>query len=297
MSALMIAESRFALARPDKVTVAAYRWTLSRSPRAIMVVAHGMGEHARRYPPALATLLENDIDLYGIDHRGHGVTLAFSTQAPGDFGPGGFSAVVDDLTSLVKRARRENPSLPLFLLGHSMGSFISQAFVLDHAALIDGLVLVGTTAVDAVVETAQREVDLGVALNRAFEPARTPFDWLSSNEAEVDAYIADPLCGFSLVPDSMISLFSQAPRLADPVALSGIGRALPLYILVGERDPLVSDVGKLDRLIERYRGAGLHPVVARYPRGRHEILNEINRAEVVQGLLAWLNGVIDKMRA
>jgi alpha-beta hydrolase superfamily lysophospholipase len=178
-----------------------------------------------------------------------------------------------------------------------MGSFISQAFVLDHAALIDGLVLVGTTAVDAVVETAQREVDLAVALNRAFEPARTPFDWLSSNEAEVDAYIADPLCGFSLVPDSMVSLFSQAARLADPVALSGIGKALPLYILAGERDPLVSDIGKLDRLIERYRGAGLHPVVARYPQGRHEILNEINRAEVVQGLLAWLNGVIEKMGA
>jgi alpha-beta hydrolase superfamily lysophospholipase len=260
----MIVESRFALVRPDRVTVAAYRWTLSRSPRAIMIVAHGMGEHARRYPPALATLLENGIDLYGIDHRGHGVTLAFSTQAPGDFGPGGFSAVVDDLTSLVNRARRENPSLPLFLLGHSMGSFISQAFVLDHAALIDGLVLVGTTAVDAVVETAQREVDLAVALNRAFEPARTPFDWLSSDEAEVE--------------------------------LSGIGKALPLYILVGERDPLVSDIGKLDRLIERYRGAGLHPVVARYPQGRHEILNEINRPEVVQDLLAWLNGVIDYMR-
>ncbi len=176
MPAPMIAESRFSLARPDKVTVAAYHWTFSRSPRAIMVVAHGMGEHARRYPPALATLLESDIDLYGIDHRGHGVTLAFSTRAPGDFGPGGFSAVVDDLTSLVKLARRENPNLPVFLLGHSMGSFISQAFVLDHATLIDGLVLVGTTAVDAVVETAQREVNLGVALNRAFEPARTPFD-------------------------------------------------------------------------------------------------------------------------
>src|SRR5260221_687767 len=190
MPAPMIAESRFSLARPDKVTVAAYRWTFSRSPRAIMVVAHGMGEHARRYPPALATLLESDIDLYGIDHRGHGVTLAFSTQPPGAFGPG----------------------------------------------------------------------------------------------------------GFSLVPDSMASLFSQGSRLADPVALSGIGTDLPLYILVGERDPLVSDIGKLDRLIERYRGAGLRPVVARYPQGRHEILNEINRAEVVQGLLAWLNGVIDKIR-
>jgi len=292
-----IAESRFALARPEGVTVAAYRWTLGRSPRAVMVVAHGMGEHARRYPPALVTLLESGIDLYGIDHRGHGVTLAFSTLAPGDFGPGGFAAVVDDLASLVKRAKRENPGLPLFLLGHSMGSFISQAFVLEHAALIDGLVLVGTTAIDAVAEKAQHEADIGAALNRTFQPARTPFDWLSTDEAEVDAYIADPLCGFSLVPDSMISLFSQGPRLTDPVALQGIRKSLPLYILVGELDPLVSDLGNLDLLIERYRAAGLRPSVARYPQRRHEILNEPNRAEVVQDLLTWTNNAINQLRA
>ncbi len=293
LPAAWIAESRFALARPDDVTVAAYRWSLSRSPRAIMVVAHGMGEHARRYPPALSMLLESGIDLYGIDHRGHGVTLALSRRAPGDFGPGGFSAVVDDLASLVNRAKLENPGLPLMLLGHSMGSFISQAYALDHSSLIDGLALVGTTAVDAVAEAAQRESNLAAALNRGFAPSRTPFDWLSSDEAEVDAYIADPLCGFSLTPDSMISLLSQGTRLADPGALARIRKGLPLYILAGARDPLVADIGNLDRLIDRYRAAGLHPALASYPQGRHEILNEINRTEVVQGLLDWLNQAID----
>src|SRR5258708_28489584 len=294
MSGTWRAESRCALARPDDVTVAAYRWTLPRSPRAIMVVAHGMGERECRYPPALVLLLESGIDLYGIDHRGHGVALALSRRAPGDFGLGGFSAVVDDLASLVNRAKLENPGLPLMLLGHSMGSFISQAYVLDHSSLIDGLALVGTTAVDAVAEAAHRESNLAVALNRAFQPARTPFDWLSSDEAEVDAYIADPLCGFSLTPDSMISLLSQATRLADPHALGRIRKGLPLYILARGRDPLVSDIGNLDPLIDRYRAAGLHPALARYPQGRHEILNEINRTEVVQGLLNWLNQVIDQ---
>jgi alpha-beta hydrolase superfamily lysophospholipase len=85
--------------------------------------------------------------------------------------------------------------------------------------------------------------------------------------------------------------------LADPVALGSIRKTLPLYILVGELDPLVSDMGKLDLLIERYRAAGLHPAVARYPQGRHEILNETNRAEVVQGLLTWLNDAIHQSRA
>jgi alpha-beta hydrolase superfamily lysophospholipase len=256
-----------------------------------------MGEHARRYPSALATLLESGIDLYGIDHRGHGVTLAISShRGPGDFGPGGFSAVVDDLSSLVDRAKSENPGLPVLLLGHSMGSFISQAYVLDHSSQIGGLALVATSAVDAIAEAAQRESNLAVALNRAFKPARTPFDWLSSDEAEVDAYIADPLCGFSLTPESMISLLSQGTRLADPGALGRIRKGLPLYILAGERDPLVADIGNLGRLIDRYRAAGLHPKLARYPQGRHEILNEVNRTEVVQGLLNWLNQAINPVR-
>jgi alpha-beta hydrolase superfamily lysophospholipase len=248
-----------------------------------------MGEHARRYPTALAELLDNGIDIYGIDHRGHGVTLCFSPLPPGDFGPGGFAAVVDDLATLVKRARSENPGLPLFLLGHSMGSIICQAFVLEESALIDGLILVGTTAIDAVAQKAQSEVDLTAAMNRSFQPSRTSFDWLSTDDNEVDAYISDPLCGFSLVPQSMIEFLSQGSRLADSQALQGIRRALPLYILVGELDPLVSLIGDLDLLIERYRAAGLAPVVTRYPKGRHEILNESNRAEVVQGLLSWLN--------
>ena len=291
----MIAERRFALARPIQVTVAAYHWSLGHSPRAIVVVAHGMGEHARRYPTALAALLENGIDIYGIDHRGHGVTLCFSPLPPGDFGPGGFGAVVEDLVSLVKRARRENPGLPLFLLGHSMGSFVSQAFALERSALVDGLILVGTTAIDAVADKAQAEVDLTAAMNRSFQPSRTPFDWLSSDDSEVDAYISDPLCGFSLVPHSMIELLSQGTRLADPIALRGIRKFLPLYILAGELDPLVSRMGNLDLLVQRYRSAGLEPAIARYPKGRHEILNESNRSEVVHGLLSWLNLTVNQI--
>ena len=291
MAMPMVVEKRFALTRPDQVTVAAYRWSLTQNPKAILIVAHGMGEHARRYPPALAMLLENHFDLYGIDHRGHGVTLCFTASPPGDFGPGGFNAVVNDLVALVKTARCDNPGLPVILLGHSMGSIICQAFALEHSALIDGLVLVGTTAIDAVAEKAQSEVDLIAAMNRSFQPSRTSFDWLSSDEREVDAYIADPLCGFSLVSTSLLEFLSQGARLANTKALQGIRKGLPLYILVGELDPLVSLIGDLDRLVARYRATGLAPVVARYPQGRHEILNESNRREVVKGLMTWLDAI------
>jgi alpha-beta hydrolase superfamily lysophospholipase len=280
---------RFTLSRPDGQSLACYHWSNGDKPRAIIVVAHGMGEHALRYRPALAALIESGIAIYALDHRGHGATIALSDRAAGDFGPGGFAAVVADLAALVEVARSANPDVPLFLLGHSMGSFIGQAFLIDHGSLVDGAVLVGTTAVDLLADAMAKEPDALAALNRPFEPARTPCDWLSRDDAQVDAYIDDPLCGFSLVPDSMVSLLSQGARLADPAKLARIPGGLPLYILIGARDVLVTDFGRLEPLVERYRAAGLDPVVMVYPDGRHEILNEINRDEVVGKLLDWLN--------
>ena len=288
---------RFTLSRPDGQSLACYHWSNGESPRAVVVVAHGMGEHALRYRPALDRLIESGIAIYALDHRGHGATIALSNRDAGDFGPGGFAAVVEDLAALIETARSENPDVPLFLLGHSMGSFIGQAFLIDHGALVDGAVLVGTTAVDLLADAMAKEPDALAALNRPFEPARTPCDWLSRDEGEVDAYIDDPLCGFSLVPESMVSLLSQGARLADPVELARISDGLPLYILIGARDVLVTDFGRLEPLVDRYRAAGLDPVVMIYPEGRHEILNEINRNEVVGNLLDWLNAQIATTRS
>lgn len=292
MAAAAINERAFTLDRPDGERIAAYHWRSGGDPRAVLVVAHGMGEHARRYPPALAELLNSGIDVYGIDHRGHGATIALGEREPGDFGPGGFAAVVEDLLALVLRARAENPGLPLILLGHSMGSFLSQAFVLDHSEHLDGLVLVGTTALDLLAGAIAREPDIGAALNRNFEPARTPFDWLSSDTDEVDRYLADPYCGFMLFPDAMMSMLGQARRLADPGALGRIRAGFPIYVLVGGRDPVVCDLGDVTPLVERYRAAGMDVELALYPDGRHEILNERNRGEVVHALHSWLNIVI-----
>lgn len=297
MATRLYNEHAFTLERPDGQRLAAYHWSGGGKPRAILVVAHGMGEHARRYPPALEPLIADDIDIYGIDHRGHGGTIALSDREPGDYGPGGFSAVVLDLLALVRRARAENPGLPLVLLGHSMGSFLSQAFVIDHWRELDGLVLVGTSALDVVGAMMMTEPDVGEALNRNFQPARTPFDWLSSAPEEVDLYLADPLCGFSLTQDSMIGMLSQGPRLADPELLEQIRPGFPVYILVGEKDPLGTNIGKVAPLVERYEAAGLDVELASYPEGRHEILNERNRTEVVDGLHSWLNAVIANGRS
>lgn len=286
-------ESRFTLSRPDGQALACYRWSDGTAPRAVVIVAHGMGEHALRYRPALSQLIGSGIAIYALDHRGHGATIALSGCEAGDFGPGGFESVVQDLAAFVMLVRSENPRLPTFLLGHSMGSFIGQAFLIDHGGLVDGAVLVGTTAVDLLAETMAKEPDALAALNRPFEPARTPCDWLSRDEGEVDAYMADPLCGFALVADSMVSLLSQGARLADPEQLARIPAKLPLYILVGGQDVLITNFGDLEPLIDRYRAVGLDPTVTIYPEGRHEILNETNRDEVVGNLLGWLDQTIN----
>jgi alpha-beta hydrolase superfamily lysophospholipase len=283
------------LLRPDGQALACYRWAGGTRPRAVVVVAHGMGEHAQRYRPALARLIDSGIVAYALDCRGHGATIVLSDRSRGDFGPGGFSAVVADLAALVERARSDHPELPLLLLGHSMGSFVLQAYLIDHGSTIDGAVLVGTTALDLLAAAMVAEPDGMAALNRPFEPARTPWDWLSSDPAQVDAYVDDALCGFSLVPESMVSLLSQAARLADVTELAKVRAGLPLYILVGGRDPLSTAFGKLEPLLDRYRSVGLDPAVARYAQGRHEILNEVNRDEVVDDLLAWMDPVIEQV--
>jgi alpha-beta hydrolase superfamily lysophospholipase len=260
-----------------------------------MVVSHGMGEHSARYLDPLRPIIENGIVAYALDHRGHGRSVQ-SGEALGDYGPGGFAGVVSDLVELVRLAQTENPGLPIVLFGHSMGSMIAQAFLLDNNEKIDALVLSGSAAVDVLAQAATTDPEMSAKLNQPFEPARTPFDWLSRDEAQVDAYLADPLCGFGLSVDSFVELFTQGPMLADPEQLGRIRPDLPILIVSGEDDPLNCQLHALDPLISRYRLAGLDVTTKIYAGGRHEILNETNRCEVVSDLTAWIEEAIARSR-
>jgi len=252
-----------------------------------------MGEHAQRYRAAVGPLLEAGVVVYANDHRGHGRT-APSREALGDFGAGGFALLVDDMARLTRLAKAEHPGVPLILLGHSMGSFAAQQYVLEHSDLIDGLVLSGSAALDKLMEGGQESSASGLeAFNAAFEPARTPFDWLSRDPAVVDAYIKDPYCGFTVLPDSMASMFVATARMADPHHLQQVRRDLPIYVFAGDTDPVSARLAWLHPLIDRYRAAGLADItVDFYPGGRHEMLNEINRDEVVGNLLAWMRRIV-----
>jgi alpha-beta hydrolase superfamily lysophospholipase len=277
----------------DGLEIACYRWSSAARPRAFVQIAHGMGEHALRYDSFATVLSDAGFHVYANDHRGHGRT-AKRPESLGDFGEGGWNALVADLVTLTGLAATRDSELPLFLLGHSMGSFAAQQYVLDHSRLIAGLALSGSVAVDKLTFDPSREVDLS-SLNGGIEKPRTAFDWLSRDPAAVDAYVADPRCGFGANARAVQAMAAAAPRLADPAELRRIRGDLPIYIFAGDRDPLNRDLEWLKPVAERYRAAGVRNVTEKYyPGGRHEMLNEINRGEVIDDFQSWLRRILPK---
>lgn len=261
----------------DGVALAGVRCTPPAPSRAILQLAHGAGEHSGRYWEPLAPILEAGFAVYAADHRGHGLTSGMSHL--GDFGLGGAPGCVADMAELSKLARAENPELPLVLLGHSMGAMFAQAYMLEHSGLIDALVLSGTTGPGPRLPGGP---------NSVFAKPRTAYDWLSRDEAEVDRYIADPFCGIQFTEASMASFVALRSRELTAEALAGVKQGLPVYVFVGDEDPINRRLEGLKPLIDTYREAGLDVTLKVYPGGRHEMLNETNRAEVVADLLAWL---------
>lgn len=276
----------------DGAPVAGYRWEPAGPPRGVVQLTHGIGEHLRRYDHLARTLAGAGFLVHGHDSRGHGATLAPGAR-PGDIGAVGWRRSLDDLDVLVTRARDELPDAPLVLFGHSLGSFAAQQYLLDHSDRVDAVALSGTAALDLMEPALDLDAELDLsAFNAPFAPGRTGYEWLSRDEAQVDAYVADPLCGFGYDVEAMRAVFAGARDAADPARLARLRPDLPVYVLVGEADPVNGQLALVHALLERYRAAGLTDVELRtYPGARHELLNETNRDEVEADLLAWLDRV------
>jgi alpha-beta hydrolase superfamily lysophospholipase len=286
--------TEFSLDTTDGVAIAAYRSLPAGDVKGVVQIAHGMSEHFRRYGRLADRLTGAGYAVYGNDHRGHGGSAG--AHGVGDFGPRGFQAVVDDMAALTAVAKQQTPGKPLVLLGHSMGSFAAQLYLLEHHRELAALVLTGTAALDKFLETLLASggpVALEL-LNAGFEPGRTSFDWLSRDEAEVDAYIADPLCGFQLPDSAMGSLFALGGGARNDPRLAQVRRDLPIYVISGEFDPVVGpEQAFAQALIDSYRQAGLTNIEHRiYAGGRHEVFNETCREQVETELVAWLDRVL-----
>ncbi len=265
----------------DGAALACRRWNGPGAAKAVIQLAHGAGEHAQRYLEPLTPIVEAGYVVYAPDHRGHGLTSGMTSL--GDFGPGGAPAAVDDMAVLARLIRQRESGLPLILFGHSMGAMFAQAWLPDHAALIDALVLSGTRGPGPRAAGGP---------NAGYKSPRTDYDWLSRDDAEVDKYVADPFCGIRFRPDSQTSFAALRERPVAGEALAKVRKGLPVYVFVGDADPINLNLTALTPLVDAYREAGLAVTLKVYPGGRHEMLNETNRAEVVGDLLAWLDGTV-----
>jgi alpha-beta hydrolase superfamily lysophospholipase len=279
------------------------------SPKAVVHISHGMAEHAARYSRVAEALTKAGYAVYANDHRGHGQT-AKSKDDLGFFADeGGFARCVADLLALTEHEKQEHPKVPLVLFGHSMGSYFAQAFALDHGSELGGLVLSGSSGKPSLLANAGRLVARGErlrlgargrsnllhgmsfgAFNKPFAPARTPFDWLSRDAAEVDKYAADPLCGFVVTTSLWVDVLDGLAHNAEPARQAKIPSELPVYIFCGTEDMVSEKTKSTDQLLGAYRAAGLRKVTHRYyPGARHETLNETNRDEVTKDLTSWLD--------
>lgn len=287
----------------DQHPILAYTWE-HHSPKGWVHICHGMAEHALRYAALAEQLVEAGYSVVAHNHRGHGPA---NDQQLGHYADKqGWQSVLTDVDTV--RTQCTDAHIPYFLFGHSMGSFIAQAYLATQPKPISGLILSGSKLESGLIATAGswvaklERLRLGIrgnsrlidflsfgSFNRAFKPTRTDYDWLSRDPAEVDKYIADPYCGFSCTTQLWIDLLKGITQLYKKSTLNSIQTDLPVYMFGGDQDPVGEQGKALPKLYEAYIAAGQQNVTIKlYPEGRHEMLNETNRDEVISDLLIWL---------
>jgi alpha-beta hydrolase superfamily lysophospholipase len=307
--------TEFSHSASDGKAIFVRAWRPSGSVKALLVVAHGMAEHSGRYERLAEAMTGSGWAVFAPDHRGHG-----RSAGEGELGwmgeRDGFARIRADLHEVAQGAAAEYPGLPVFLLGHSMGSLLAEAYIAAYGLELSGCALTGVISPPSPMAMASARLiaALGSAFkgqkapaaslhkmsfeasNKDFQPARTPVDWLSRDAEEVDRYIADPRCGFVCsfgFYRDFISGFSSVYR--GGAGFSGLPKSLPLFIAAGAEDPVGGAAGFVSILADKYKTAGLQDIETRlYPGARHEILNETNRAEVIADVKLWLEA---KLRA
>jgi len=296
----------FWLTATDHSRLFVNQWLPESAPRAVIMLAHGMAEHSGRYGRLAQALCDEGYGFYAPDLRGHGRTAEgaiLGHYADRD----GWAKVVGDLASLNHYIGQQHPEIPIVLLGHSMGSYIAQAYLLHHSASLHGAILSGSNFKPVALYRAARQIARFERLrqgstgrsalinwlsfgsfNQKFKPTRTAFDWLSRDPVEVDKYVHDPLCGFRCTNQLWVDLLGGLQQISKASNLAQIDPGLPLLVIGGECDP-VSDGKRLKDLADALRDAGSrHLQLTIYPQARHELFNETNRDEVTTDVLAWI---------
>lgn len=267
------------------IEITFYEWPVA-DARAIVQLAHGLGEHARRYDHVAAALNRAGYSVYADDHRGHGVTGANQVKRgqikrQGNLGKGGMTATFEEVHQLTEMIRAENPSLPIFLLGHSWGSMLAQRILKTHANEYAGVILSGSTLMlPGVVPSA--------GFNKRWdkEPNSTGKEWLSRDREVGIRFNADPL----IFPETAMEVFGffEVSKLLG-IPSKKLPNEIPVLLIAGGDDPLGGERGNT-LLMNAFRKAGVQDVtLIVYPEARHEVFNELNKEEVIADVIEWLN--------
>lgn len=278
-------------------------------PKAVVQIAHGMSETAIRYKEFAQELTQNGYVVYINDHRGHGITAKTIDNIGYLAEKDGFTCLVEDMNILTNIIKEENPDLPIYLFGHSMGSFASQRYIMEYGDNLAGLILSGSNGRHGkILKLAQliskseikkhgrrhRSKKLDNLIfggnNKGFKPSKTDFDWLSRDEKEVQKYIDDPFCGVLFTCGFFYDFIKGLQEVEDKENLKKVPLDLPIYIMSGDKDPVGKNGKGVLRLKDRYVNLGVKKVSCKlYEGGRHEMLNEINKEEVIKDIISWLD--------
>lgn len=278
------------------------------TPFCILQIVHGMAEHIERYDEFARFMAAKGILVVGEDHLGHGK----SVPAGGTYGyfceQDAANVLVRDVHRLKKIMQEQYPGVIYIILGHSMGSFILRNYLLRYGKGINGAVIVGTgmqskgalfaaRALTAVQSLLCGSKHVGKSIdkiafgnyNDRFTPNRTEFDWLSREEANVDRYLEDPLCGFTFTLNGFATLFQLIHNCYDQEKLNGMPKQLPIMMVSGAEDP-VGDYGKsVEKVYDSYLEIGMQNVqIKLYEKDRHELLNETDREQVYSDIYRWI---------
>lgn len=300
-------KERFSFTGTEGVELYGRKYSSARSPAGKLAIIHGMAEHRGRYEDFSKKLVSKGYSVYTYDQMGHGET---ALENDGQLGhvplSTGWKGLVDDANTLLEKIVSGNRNIPLYVFGHSMGSFVARSLITEHGDKIDGVILSGTGKISKaalnllkpvaklerwirgeVSDSYLMEKLLFSSNNSEFEPADTPFDWLSQDEEAVENYLKDELSGFTCTTGFYEAFINGMEELAGSDEPDKIRKNLPILFISGEKDPVGGK--EVLELAEEYARAGLKKVESKvYPDARHELLNEINRDEVIKDVVDWL---------
>lgn len=279
-------------------------WVEDSAPQAVVVIAHGMAEHSARYDSFAVFLAEHGYAVYMNDHAGHGR----SAQINGHFSDeNGWENVVSDLNALMDQAAENHPGLPLFLMGHSMGSFLSRSFLTRYGTRLSGCILCGTMGKNPGVKPGKALASLQCRLrgprsrgkfidklafgsyNKRIAQPVNQFAWLSRDEDICKSYAADKMCGFEFTAAGYRDLFTGLEEISSPTWAANVPKEVPIYLIAGTEDPVGNYGEGPKQVAEQLKAAGVKNVELKlYPGMRHELLNELGKEQVYSDILAWL---------